>query len=438
MNDPMYGNMKNSDHTLYRLIANENKRQEEFIELIASESYVSVSVLQASASLLHNSYGQGTLDENKNDRTSVVDKIEDLCKERALQFFNLDRNVWGVDVRPYSGTVANFEIYDALLGWKGRLMGMDLFCGGHFSHGFKTNRRKVSASAEYFESYFYGLKEDGRIDYEKMQKDLIENKVQLLIGGASAYPGDFDYKRMREIADQNNAYLMADISHVSAIIACGMMNNPFEYCDVAITTVQKMLRGPKAAIIYYRKDKNGVNVEKLITNSVSPGFQRSIRYHTIAGIATALKLTQAEEYRTFVTQVLINMQSMCGVFRENGVRLLTGGTINHLALLDMRSISFKGRVLKIDAALFEWICDVVNISVNKNTWPGDTSALHPSGVRVSTVSVTIRGFKEKECAQVASFLIDIIKRVGDFELENVNEIKQRVMSDDWFAGMRKK
>lgn len=317
-------------------------------------------------------------------------------------------------------------------------MGMDLFCGGHFSHGFKTEQRTVSASSEYFESCFYGLKDDGRIDYEKMRKDFVKNKVQLLIGGASAYPGDFDYKRMREIADQNNAYLMADISHVSAMIACGMMNNPFEYCDIAIITVQKMLRGPKAAIVYYRKNKNGVDIENLINQSISPGFQKSIHYQTVAGIAAALKLTQAGEYKAFVAQVLKNMQSMCKIFRENGMQLLTGGTVNHLAMLDMRSIEFKGRVLALDAALFEWICNFVNISVNKNPWPGDTSALHPSGVRVSTVSITIRGFKEKECAQVALFLVNIVERVGNFELTNVDEIKKRVKDDKWFTELRNK
>ncbi|ELQ74445.1 Glycine/serine hydroxymethyltransferase [Trachipleistophora hominis] len=436
MSELVYKNMKDTDIELYNLIMDEKQRQEESIELIASESYVSVPVLQASISLLHNKYSEGMVGERYYGGTDVIDKIESLCKDRALRVFGLDENVWGVNVQPYSGAIANFEIYNALIGPGGRLMGLDLFSGGHLSHGFKIENRKISVTSKYFESYPYKLKNDGSIDYEQMQRDFVHNKVNILIGGASAYPRDFDYKRMRKIADLNNAYLMADIAHISGLVACGKMNNPFEYCDVVMTTVQKMLKGPKAAMIFYRKEKNGVNIQNLTNRSVFPGCQGGPHNQTIAGIAAALKIAKSEEYRNFIDQVLLNMQAMTKVFLESGVKLLTNGTINHLAMLDMRNICMDGRVFSLDGSLFEWVCNFVNISLNKNSLPDDTSCLHPNGIRVGTVSVTTRGFKEDGCTRIAEMLVEIMKKLGSYESLSVEEMKERVKKDKWFAEMR--
>lgn len=231
-------------------------------------------------------------------------------------------------------------------------MGMDLYSGGHFSHDLGTKKLPVSTTSRYFQSIFYKLKEDHNIDYDQMEKDFKENNAQLLIAGASAYPGDFDYKRMRAIADSNSAFLYADISHISTIIACGKMNSPFEYCDIAMTTMQKMLRGPKSAIIMYRKRKNGLNIEELIEQSVSR-FQCVQHYELIAGIAAAFRLALESEYKMFVDQVLSNMQAMVHVFLKCGLRLMTGGTVNHLVMIDMHNIELDSGRISINASLFE-------------------------------------------------------------------------------------
>lgn len=431
-------NMKEIDHELYDLILEEPKRQSEFIELIASESYVSVPVLQASISLLHNKYSEGMVGERFYGGTDVIDKIERLCQDRALDLFNLDKSAWGVNVQPYSGSVANFEIYNALIGPGGRLMGMDLFSGGHLSHGFKIGNRKISATSKYFESFSYRLCENGDIDYDAMQKDFVENKVNILIGGASAYPRDFDWKRMRMIADLNDAYLMGDIAHISGLVAYKKMNNPFEHCDVVMTTIQKMLKGPKAGIIFYRKTKNGKNIENLINKSVFPGCQGGPHNQTIAGIAAALKIAKSSEYEEFINQLLLNAQAMANTFIAHGLKLLTNGTINHLILLDMRHISMKDTVFALDASLFEWTCNFVNISLNKNSLPNDTRCLYPNGIRVGTVSLTTRGFKENDCVDVALMLVEIMKKMQSYGTCSRDEMKEKIVGDPWFADMKKR
>lgn len=438
MSSLIHGNMREIDPELYGYILEEKQRQEESIELIASESYTSVSTLQSSISLLHNKYSEGRVGARYYGGTDIIDKIEALSQKRALQLYNLDENVWGVNVQPYSGSIANFEVYNALLGPNGRLMGMDLFSGGHLSHGFKIKNRKISVTSKYFESFPYKIDNDGFLDYDKMEKIFVENKVKLLIAGASAYPRDFDYVRMRKIADKNDGYLMCDMAHISGLVAYGKMNNPFEHCDVVTTTIQKMLKGPKAALIFFKKEVKGENIGELINRSVFPGCQGGPHNQTIAGIATAFKIAQSEEYKMFIDQLLENMQAMAKILMENGIKLLTNGTINHLALVDMRNMQLEDKNVTLDASLVEWTCNYVNISLNKNSLPDDSSAFSPNGIRIGTVSLTTRGFKKGDIIKVSLILIEIFKKLGSFESNNVEEIKEIIRndSDGWFRKMK--
>lgn len=434
----IYQNLKDADPKLYSLLIKEKNRQSDFIELIASENYTSMSVLQASCSLTHNKYSEGTVGNRYYGGTDVIDEIESLCQKRALELYKLD-DTWDVNVQSYSGSVANFQVFNALIGKDGKLMGMHLFSGGHLSHGFQINKKiKVSVTSKYFESIPYEIESDGKIDYDKMEKIFVENKIKILILGASAYPGDFDYKRAREIADKNNAYLMCDMAHISGLIATGKMNNPFEYCDVVTTTVQKMLRGPKAALIFYKKMKNGVNIKNLIDKSVFPGSQGGPHNQTIAGIAAALKLANTPEYTKFINQLLANIQVFVKVFRQNKIKIFMDGTVNHLILVDMRNLEIKGTKYSLKANLVEWTFNFVNISINKNSLPDDQSARYPSGIRIGSNAITTRGYKEIECEIIANFIVDILANLEKYSSLDEKEFKDAIRKDKFFDEIREK
>lgn len=434
-----YKGIKETDKELYDLLIKEKKRQQESIELIASESYVTTSVLHASASLTHNKYSEGTINARYYGGTNVIDEIESLCQKRALKLFDLDEKEWGVNVQPYSGSIANFEVYNALIGKNGKLMGMDLFSGGHLSHGFQLDeKRKISVTAKYFQSFPYKVDEDGNINYDEMEKIFIENKVQLLVFGASAYPRDFDYCRGRSISDKNHAYFMCDMAHISGLIAYKKMNNPFKYCDIVTTTVQKMLRGPKAGIIFYKKIKNGTNIENLINKSVFPGCQGGPHNQTISGIATALLFAMSNEYSQYIDQLLKNMQAICEVLKENKVKIFANGTINHLLLIDTRNMEINNRKFSLNGSKVEYACNFVNISLNKNSIPGDSSAMNPSAIRIGTVSITCRGYKEKESREVAKMLIEILIHLEQYAHLDDSNFQKAIKNDQWMINYREK
>jgi glycine hydroxymethyltransferase len=383
-----------TDPQISNLINKEQQRQKECLELIASENFTSRAVMQANGSILTNKYSEGLPKARYYGGNEHIDDIEVLCQQRALHAFNLDNTVWGVNVQSYSGSIANFAIYTALLEPKDRLMGLALSSGGHLTHGFQTPKSKVSASAIYFESHPYHVNPTtGLLDYDEIEKQVLEVKPKILICGASAYPRDWDYARLRTIANLTGAYLFADISHIGGLVATGEQNDPFPYCDIVSTTTHKTLRGPRAALIFYRKDP----FEKKINNAVFPAMQGGPHNNAIAAVAVALKQVVTPEFKAYIQQVKKNAKVLAETLMNKGHKIVTDGTDNHLLLWDLRPLNING-------SCFEKLCDAVNITLNKNTINGDTSAMNPNGVRIGTPALTSRSFVESDFEKVADFL----------------------------------
>lgn len=385
----------NDDIELKTILINEEKRQRSSLELIASENFTSKAVLQANGTIFTNKYSEGYPGKRYYGGNEHIDELEILCQERALEVFRLDGEQWGVNVQSYSGSVANFAVYTALLKPGERLMGLDLPSGGHLTHGYASNTKKISSSAIYFDSKPYVVNKDFLIDYEDLERRALEFKPRLIIVGASAYPRDFDYKRFREIADKCNAYLMADIAHISGLIASNILRYPFDYCDVVTTTTHKTLRGPRAALIFYKKE-----LKECIDFAVFPSCQGGPHNNTIAAVATALQQVKTREFFKYSKQVVKNAQLLSNELKKYGFEIITGGTDNHIVLVNLKSKNISG-------SKFEKLAEMCNVSVNKNTIATDKSALNPSGIRLGTPAMTTRGFKEKNFIFVAKKLNEI-------------------------------
>ncbi|KAI4291982.1 glycine hydroxymethyltransferase [Pancytospora philotis] len=389
--------LQDCDPEIDELIRREEKRQRETLELIASENFTSVSVMQAGSSVLTNKYSEGQVGMRYYGGNENIDKIETICKQRALALFGLDPAVWDVNVQPLSGSAANIAVYTGLCGPGGKIMGLDLPSGGHLTHGFQTPRRKISASSMFFRSEAYKCGADGLVDYERLAEQCSDFQPDVLICGGSAYVREFDYARLRDIA--GDAFLMMDMAHVSGLIAAGAMASPFEHCDVVTTTAHKVLRGPRAAMIFYRKEKirNGrpFNVKSAIDSAVFPGLQGGPHNQKIAALAVALRQAASEEYKQYARQVLANAQAMDTELRRLGYRTLTGGTDCHMLLLCLDGIG---------GAEVERACEYANICVNRNCIVSDTSPLNPSAVRLGTPALTTRGFAEADFVRTVGYI----------------------------------
>lgn len=407
-NKMMIEPLSTNDPEVYDIIKKEKHRQTYGLELIASENFASRAVLDALSSCVHNKYSEGYPGQRYYGGTEHIDELEILCQKRALEAFGLDPQKWGVNVQPYSGSPSNFAVYTAVVEIHGRIMGLDLPDGGHLSHGFMTDKKKISATSVFFESMPYRVnQETGYIDYDRLAENARLFHPKLIIAGASCYPRHVDYGRMRKIADENGAYLMADVAHISGLIAAGVMPSPFEHCDIITTTTHKSLRGCRAGIIFYRKGVRSVdpktgketlyNLESLINQAVFPGLQGGPHNHAIAGIAVALKQARTPEFRAYQAQVLANCQALCEVLMNYGYKIVTGGSDNHLVLIDLRCIG-------TDGGRAEKVLEACAIACNKNTCPGDKSALRPSGIRFGTPALTSRGFLENDFRKVAEFI----------------------------------
>lgn len=407
----IYTTLSEADPEMHALIAKEEQRQRESLELIASENFAPVAVLQASGSILANKYSEGQVGQRYYGGNEHIDVIERLCKARALALFGLDAAVWDVNVQPLSGTIANLAVYTALAGRGGRILGLSLPAGGHLSHGFRTPTRWISASGLFFESAAYTCDADGLIDYPALITQAREFAPAVLVCGGSAYPRDIDYVQMRAAA--GNAFLMADISHYSGLVVTGVVNNPFEHCDVVTTTTHKLLRGPRSAMIFYRRTKrnwapvngpadarNPVNppvkdVKKAIDGAVFPGLQGGPHNQKIGALAVALRQAATPEYRAYALQVYKNAKVLGAALQSFGYRLSTGGTDCHLLLVLLEGI---------DGAVAERACELVNISLNKNATARDTSMLRPTAIRLGTPALTTRGLCESDFERVAFFV----------------------------------
>ena len=406
------------DPEIYEIIKNEKRRQIEGLELIASENFASRAALQALGSCMNNKYSEGQVGARYYGGNEFIDQMETLCKERALKAFSLDPEKWGVNVQALSGSPANFAVYTALVEPHGRIMGLDLPDGGHLSHGFMTQTKKISATSIFFESMPYKVDQvTGLLDYEQLEQNARLFKPKMIIAGVSCYSRHLDYARFKAIADENGAYLMADMAHISGLVAAGIVPTPFDHCDIVTSTTHKTLRGVRSGLIFYRKGvrkvlKNGTNVmydmEKKINDAVFPGLQGGPHNHAIAGVAVALKQAAQPDFVDYQKQVIVNAQVVAKCLMANGFKVITGGTDNHLVLTDLRS---KGT----DGARTEKVLEDVCIAVNKNTVPGDKSALKPSGLRIGTPALTSRNFKEDDFVKVVDFIVravDIAVEVG--------------------------
>lgn len=395
------------DPTLYDLIEREKSRQYRSIELIASENFTSKAVMECLGSALTNKYSEGLPHARYYGGNEIVDQVEILCQERALAAYGLDPEKWGVNVQPYSGSPANFAVYTALLRPHDRIMGLDLPSGGHLTHGFYTyskkegTRKAVSATSVYFESLPYRVDQtSGLIDFDQLDRDAGLFKPAMIICGGSAYPRDWDYKKFREIADANGSLLLMDMAHISGLVATGEHNSPFEYCDVVTTTTHKSLRGPRAGLIFFRKDER--DFETKINQAVFPALQGGPHEHQIAGVATQMLEAMTPEFKMYIQQVKKNANALAEKLISMGYALATGGTENHLVLWDLKP-------QKITGSKFEKVCDAVSITLNKNCVPGDRSAVTPGGVRIGAPAMTTRKLIEADFEQIAVFMDEALK-----------------------------
>ncbi|KAJ8730002.1 hypothetical protein PYW07_017040 [Mythimna separata] len=408
----MNGNLWDTDPELYAIIKHEKERQRAGLEMIASENFTSVPVLQCLSTCLHNKYSEGMPNQRYYGGNEFIDEIELLAQKRSLEAYRLNAEEWGVNVQPYSGSPANFAVYTGVVEPHGRIMGLDLPDGGHLTHGFFTATKKISATSIFFESMPYKVNpETGLIDYDKLAETAKIFKPRLIIAGISCYSRCLDYKRFRQIADENGAYLMADMAHVSGLVAAGVIASPFEYCDIVTTTTHKTLRGPRAGVIFFRKGVRSVkangqkvmyDLESKINQSVFPGLQGGPHNHAIAAIATAMKQATTPEFVDYQKQVVKNAQRLCQGLMSRGYSVATGGTDVHLILVDLRSAGLTG-------APGERILELCSIACNKNTVPGDKSALHPSGIRLGTPALTTRGLKETDIDRVVDYIDKALK-----------------------------
>ena len=381
--------VKNADPEVYEAMKLELDRQRGNIELIASENFVSPAVMAAVGSHLTNKYAEGLPGKRYYGGCQYVDIVENLAIERCKQLFGCDH----ANVQPHSGAQANTAVYFALLQPGNTILGMNLSHGGHLTHGSPVN-----ISGKYFKIVPYGVSEsDERIDYDALEKLALENKPKMIVAGASAYPRIIDFPRLREIADKVGAYLMVDIAHIAGLVAAGLHPSPVPYADIVTTTTHKTLRGPRGGVIMCKEQ-----YAKAIDKAVFPGMQGGPLMHVIAGKAVAFKEALSPAFKEYQKQVVKNAQAMADEFTKCGVRLVSGGTDNHLMLVDLRDKGMTGKEL-------EKMLDEVNITVNKNTIPFETtSPFVTSGVRIGTPSITTRGFTEEDARLVARLISKII------------------------------
>ncbi len=409
------------DKIIFNLIDEELERQETGIELIASENFVSKQVMEAAGSVLTNKYAEGLPSKRYYGGCEVVDEVETIAIERAKELFNAE---WA-NVQPHSGAQANAAVFLALLNAGDKILGFDLSHGGHLTHGSPVN-----FSGKLYQPHFYGVdRESGLIDYKKLEQVALAEKPKMIICGASAYSRDWDYKFIRQVADQIGALVLADISHPAGLISRGLLNDPLPHCHVVTTTTHKTLRGPRGGMIMMGQDFEnpfGLKTPKgelrmmsaLLDSGVFPGTQGGPLEHIIAAKAVAFQEALSEGYMKYIIQVKKNADAMATAFMDRGYQIISGGTDNHLMLIDLRNKKITGKAA-------ENALDKAAITVNKNMVPfDDKSPFVTSGIRIGTAAISTRGLKEKHMEKIADLIDEVISQ-PDNEL-NLNKIRKKV------------
>jgi glycine hydroxymethyltransferase len=397
--------LKDIDKEIYQYIQQESKRQIEGIELIASENYVSSAVLEAMGSILTNKYSEGYPGKRYYRGNEYIDKIENTAIERAKELFGAEH----VNVQSYSGSPANFAVHLAFLEPGDKTMGMSLDAGGHLTHGFK-----ISVSGRYFDSVSYGVDDRGYIDYDEVRRKAQEHRPKLIWAGFSAYSRTIDWRKFREIADEVGAILAIDIAHVAGLVATGDYPNPIPYADVVTTTTHKTLRGPRGAMIMCKEQ-----YAQAIDKAVFPGVQGGPHNHITAAIAVALKEASQPKFKEYIKQVILNAKTLAKALQEKGFKIISGGTDNHLMLVDtVESVGISGK----EASL---ALEKANITLNKNAIPNDPrKPWDPSGVRIGTPAITSRGMKEGQMDKIAELIDQVLRNDQDNDL--IANIKSKV------------
>ena len=382
---PSFKNLEKTDVEIYNAIQKELERQQNKIELIASENFVSESVMEANGSYLTNKYAEGYPGSRYYGGCEYVDIAEELAIKRAKELFGAKH----ANVQPHSGAQANMAVYFALLNPGDTVLGMNLSHGGHLTHGSKVN-----SSGKLYNFIPYGVSEKtGTIDYDELEKLAIENKPKLILAGASAYPREIDFKRIREIANKTKSIFMVDMAHIAGLVAAGLHQNPVEYADIVTTTTHKTLRGPRGGLILCKEE-----FAKVIDKGVFPGSQGGPLMHTVAAKAVCLGEALKPEFKEYQKQIIKNAKTLADELLKYGFNLVSGGTDNHLILIDLRNKGITGKEL-------EERLDNIGITVNKNSVPFDTERpMITSGIRIGTPAVTTRGFKEGEMKKIANLI----------------------------------
>ena len=411
MKDTVFSNnqsIEQYDLELWSSIKKESIRQEEHIELIASENYASTRVLEAQGSVLTNKYAEGYPSKRYYGGCEYVDIAEELAISRAKELFKADY----ANVQPHSGSSANAAAFLALLEPNDTILGMSLDHGGHLTHGAKVN-----FSGKNYKGIQYGLHpETNEIDYDQVRKLAHEHKPKLIIAGFSAYSGIIDWEIFREIADEVGAYFLVDMAHISGLVAAELYPSPIPFADVVTSTTHKTLRGPRSGIILARKNEA---IEKKLNSAVFPGSQGGPLMHVVAAKAVCFKEALEPEFKAYIKQVMDNAKVMCSTIQSRGINVVTGKTENHIILVDLRNKEITGK--ELEKALGD-----VNITVNKNAVPDDPrSPFVTSGVRLGTPAVTTRGFKEEEVEKISNWICDVIENHQD--ISKMDEIKNSVI-----------
>ncbi|EAK0823708.1 serine hydroxymethyltransferase [Campylobacter lari] len=404
--------LENFDKEIFDLTQKELARQCDGLEMIASENFTIPEVMEVMGSILTNKYAEGYPGKRYYGGCEFVDEIETIAIERCKKLFNCNF----ANVQPNSGSQANQGVYMALLNPGDRILGMDLSHGGHLTHG-----SKVSSSGKVYESFFYGVELDGRINYDKVREIAKEVKPKLIVCGASAYPRVIDFAKFREIADEVGAYLFADIAHIAGLVVAGEHPSPFPYAHVVSSTTHKTLRGPRGGIIMC----NDEEIAKKINSAIFPGIQGGPLMHVIAAKAVGFKYNLSDEWKIYAKQIIKNTATLAQVLIDRKYDLVSGGTDNHLILLSFLNKEFSGK--DADLAL-----ERAGITANKNTVPGETrSPFVTSGLRLGTAALTARGFKEEQIAIVANYIADILDDIQNTKLQEEIKVKLKDLASNF-------